>query len=585
MMKTHIYLKGFLLAIFFSIVVAPTQTIACQKHNVYIKKDVDLEGKTWTLSEGTVLVLKGGKIKNGKIIGNKSIVKSSAKCIFENVVIDGSWNNTEVYAAWFPIEQGAGHDNAPHFKNLMTLCGGDEMTHLYVPKGEYYVSTLSGASNINVPSKTYWHNEATIVEIPNDFTKSSLVLIHGSDDVTIDGGTFIGDVKEHNGTEGEWGHGIKCAGARNTTLKNLVCREFWGDGIDLIEGRDSKTKEYFNCDDILIENVACLYNRRQGMSIEAAVNVTVKNSEFAFTGQHGFTKPGAGVDIEPWRTDIEKIRNIRFSRCLFHDNRGFDFHSVPNWKLDEQTYVLRKNDIELSQCTLGIVYIGSTNGIILKNCRIGLGVKSLSDRDGFVSGNDLAVLRITRAKARVENCEVENHIEDVFTLAVRNSDYTLDLPVVLKNNTFNSTTMKRTGAYHYAMDISSPNCTLEGNVISTKQGILLRTLRAQNENEAVVLQRNRFVGQNEQWKNACLTFHSTNLSRRFRSIRVEDNIIEGYSYVLENDNSTHIIEYTGASTVPLERGVSLSTIKVKEGSRQMTSKGEMVYRKGKWQKR
>jgi hypothetical protein len=558
--------------------------LAYPKHTIYVRKGIDLKGEEWKLEEGAMLIFKGGMVKNGKIIGNKSVIKASPNLIFEDIVFEGTWNNKEVYAAWFPIAQGREHDNAPHFKNMMTLCHGEIMTHLYVPKGVYYVSTISGASNINIPSKTYWHNEATIVEIPNDFTKSSLVLIHGSNDVTIDGGVFIGDVTSHKGTEGEWCHGIKCAGAQNTTLKNLVCREFWGDGIDLIEGRDPNTKVYFNCNDIRIENVACLYNRRQGMSVEAAINVIVMNSVFAYTGQIRFTKPGAGVDVEPWRTDVEKIRNIEFIDCRFHNNRGFDFHSVPNWKLDEPTYLLRKNDIELTRCNLGIVYIGSTNGILLRDCKIGTDVNSLSKREGFVSGNDLAILRITRAKAQVVGCEVENKVEDVFTLAVRNSDYTLDLPVVLKNNRFSSTSVKHSGPFQYAMDISSPNCKIEGNEISVQQGILIRTSRAQKTDEAIVLQNNKFVGQNGYWKKACLTFRSSNLSRRFSSIHINDNTVEGFPYVMENDNSTHIIDYSGISTVPLERGNSLSTIKVKEGSIQRTAKGKMVYKKGQWQK-
>ena len=174
-----------------------TQVLACQKHNINVRKDIDLKGKEWKLEEGAVLIFKGGVVKNGKIIGNKSVIKASSNRIFENILFEGTWNNKDVYADWFPIAQGREHDNAPHFKNMMTLCNGDLMTHLYVPKGQYYVSTISGASNINVASKTYWHNEATIVEIPNDFTKSSLVLIHGSNDVTIDGGVFIGDVNNH----------------------------------------------------------------------------------------------------------------------------------------------------------------------------------------------------------------------------------------------------------------------------------------------------------------------------------------------------------------------------------------------------
>lgn len=143
----------------------------------------------------------------------------------------------------------------------------------------------------------------------------------------------MGDVKNHIGNKGEWGHGIKLAGATNVVLKNFVVREFWGDGIDLIEADyvGSIDAGVGNCKRITIDNVKCLYNRRQGMSIEAAENIVVKNSEFAFTGKLSFTAPGAGVDIEPWCGNEHKIKRISFYNCQFHDNSGgSDFCCMSN---------------------------------------------------------------------------------------------------------------------------------------------------------------------------------------------------------------------------------------------------------------
>lgn len=87
-------------------------------------------------------------------------------------------------------------------------------------------------------------------------------------------------------------HSIKCGGARNIRLKNITCSYHSGDGIDLIEGLDINGKAAINCDNILIDLFKCLHDRRQGMSIEAAHNVAITNSEFAFTGTPDYTAPG-----------------------------------------------------------------------------------------------------------------------------------------------------------------------------------------------------------------------------------------------------------------------------------------------------
>ena len=584
-MRLSIVFPRILTTILASSIVLAGSTFSCSatSHTKYIRKDIDLQGKTIIIPEGTTLVFKGGMIRNGKVVGNRSIIKAPANQLFENVEIEGTWENAIVYSQWLPFNEEEGFDNGNAFISLMNLCNGECNTDLYFNSGVYYTSTKLGSSLICVPSNTYWHNQATIVEIPNDFTKCALVLIDKSKNVVIEGGVFVGDLKKHMGTDGEWSHGIKCAGANNVVLNNLVCREFWGDGIDLIEGRDYQTKEYCNCNGITLNNVSCVYNRRQGMSIEAAVNVSVNNSEFAYTGQMGFTKPGAGIDIEPWRFDCEKIKNISFLNCNFHDNRGYDFHCVPNWKLDKNDYLQRPNNVLLNDCSLGMVYIGSTNNISFINCLIGVDVSSLKDREGFVSGNDLAILRISRTSAQVIDCIIEDNVDDVFLLAVRNSNYEYSLPVIICNNELKAKSSKRSGTFKYIIDISASDCRLEGNSISAPQGILIRTDRPQTGNEQIVLSKNEISLIGREWKKACLTFRSTNTTRRFKSVSVQNNIIEGYPFVMANDNSTHLIKYSGTSNVPIEQHNSRSTIEIGEGSIQKKKKGLIEYRNGRWQ--
>lgn len=332
-----------------------------------IRNIIDLKGDTLKIPVNSIIKFSGnGKLVNGAVLGDFSKIDSQRKIILNDVIILGTWRNKIVYSDWVNFPQDSTASNQS-FQNLMTLCKGNLFTNFYMSEGNYYVSSSYRSAPIIVPSNVYWHNKAVIKMIPNDLDWYNMVLLDKSDNVTIDGGTFIGDVLSHKGNTGEWGHGIKCGGASNVTLKNLTCINHWGDGIDLIEGKDDNGIANINCKNINISNVKCLYNRRQGMSIEAAHNVLIKNSEFAFTGNLKYTAPGAGMDIEPWANNDHKVKNIKFINCSMHDNTGLDFQCEPNIqeKGNNNTFV---NDIKLENCSIGNARVQFTNCIILRNC-------------------------------------------------------------------------------------------------------------------------------------------------------------------------------------------------------------------------
>ena len=328
-----------------------------------IKGFIDLKEHTIEMPPHSILEFEeGGQFINGVIIGNNTVVKAPQKLIFKNVGIEGTWSNSKVYSNWTDLKEGL-VDNNLVFHNLMVLCGGTRYTHFFMQEGTYYVSAIKGSASIKVPSNIYWHNSATIKMLPNNYEKYVMIYINMVDNVTIEGGCFVGDVENHTGNTGEWGHGIKCGGARKVTLKNLTCSCFWGDGIDLIEGLQNGQISN-GCENITIDNVKCLNNRRQGMSIEAASNVRVSNSEFAYTGVPKYTPPGAGVNIEPWDNSCDKVWNVNFSNCSMHHNRNFDFICEPNVLRNNVYKQLKlKNNISVSDCQMGFVLVRYTYGV------------------------------------------------------------------------------------------------------------------------------------------------------------------------------------------------------------------------------
>ena len=145
-----------------------------------------------------------GCLSNGGLNGSKGAIVAKKNIIFKDIFISGEWSNKEVYSQWVSFSYEEDHNI--FFKNLMNLCSGDDLTHFYLEKGEYFVSAIPVSAPIIVPSNVYWHNDAVIHMLPNDYVKYNMVLILKGNNVTIDGGVFIGDVKDHTSNKGEWGY-------------------------------------------------------------------------------------------------------------------------------------------------------------------------------------------------------------------------------------------------------------------------------------------------------------------------------------------------------------------------------------------
>lgn len=380
-----------------------------------VDESLDLHGTSIVLPfRSTLSFSTNGSINNGQVIGNSSLIKAGTSQIFNSIKIGGSWRNSKVYSRWFKFKDGQENNNDV-FAQLMQLCGGNQLTRFYMQKGTYYVSAIHRSAPILVPSNVYWHNEATIKMLPTDLEWYNIVLLNKSNNVTIDGGMFIGDVEKHKGQTGEWGHGIKCGGATNVVIKNLICSHCWGDGIDLIEGIDKQQKPTINCNNVTVEHVKCLNNRRQGISIEAALNVKLINCEFAYTGFPKFTSPGAGLDIEPWTDNRAKVWNVTVIGCKLHDNKGYDIQCEPNIK-KLKSFTQLNNNISLLRSEIGTMRIQYTKGIFVRDCSI--------TKDLFVQWTDGIELRKSRIEnfkkremvtnIKIKNCDIKSKSNDLY---------------------------------------------------------------------------------------------------------------------------------------------------------------------------
>ena len=149
---------------------------------------------------------------------------------------------------------------------------------------------------------------------PNNSKRSYVLYAFKVSDVEISGGQIVGERAKHQGTEGEWGHGIMLRGASRVTVRNIRISDCWGDGIS-IGGADER--QATPSEGIFIANVVCTGNRRQGLSIGRSRNVRVYDSEFSNTAG---TDPGCGIDIEPDRPG--GTSGVHIENCVVRNNRG-----------------------------------------------------------------------------------------------------------------------------------------------------------------------------------------------------------------------------------------------------------------------
>lgn len=349
-----------------------TQEMINDVNTIYeIRYDFDLNGREIAIPEGCVLDFKGGSLSNGNIIGNNSsIINVSNNLIFKDIEIKGTWIIDNIYSNWFNFSEIENYDNYINFNNLMRLSKSNIVTNIYISEGIYY-TTVRGEDNIattcmKIPSNTNIFCNAEIRIIPNSFKHYSLFSIRFVKNITISGGKFIGDIKNHiiidPSNKGEWGHGIRCDGSNNIKIEDCEFSEFWGDGIDIIALYDNyeNAKDEEKPNNFIINNVKCLRNGRQGMSIEAGEYIKVLNCDFCDTSSIQNIPPGAGIDIEPWHNN-HIIKNIIIDNCRFSNNKmGFNISGN-----DNTSHIIFSNSkLENDNCTLYHTNNISINNII-----------------------------------------------------------------------------------------------------------------------------------------------------------------------------------------------------------------------------
>lgn len=293
--------------------------ISWDNDTIVIDKVVNLNGQNVNLKENNVLrFTKNGLITNGTLTGNNSNIEASnALRIFSKIVIAGSWKVEKIYSKWMTFSTNA-LTNSTCLQNLCNLTSAQHQGTIYLSNRTFNVAVAENdAAVMTLNSNTNLVIDGLIKLKGNDFKFYNIVRIKNVENVKVSGGGSIqGDILTHTGTEGEWGMGIGIYSSKNITIQNLTITNCWGDCIYI--GQTKIAPEHYS-ENVLIENVICKDGRRQGLSLTAGKDITIKDCTFEGTGTIKYTAPGAGVDIEPNIINAV-IQNVTLENYKFLNN-------------------------------------------------------------------------------------------------------------------------------------------------------------------------------------------------------------------------------------------------------------------------
>ena len=316
---------------------------------IIVKDTIDLQNRACSIPEGYMLKIKGGYIKNGTLIGNKTRLNSSKSC-FNRVRIHGFWNVPIIKSSLFG---DLTYDNA--LKDVLALSDSMVNNKIYIGEGIYQVTSYKNREScLSIYSNTEIIIDGVINLTPNGHRCYNVIEVAGKD-VSIKGkGTIVGDKETHTGDSGEWGMGINILNSENVTVSGLNIKSCWGDCVYI--GGNSKNVTISDCflDD----------SRRQGVSITSGDDIVIKNC--TITNIKG-TSPEYAIDIEPNKN--ETIGNVVIDGCKIFNCRG-------GIKTDGRAEGAHIGRVTLKDCVISQITFHAplqfrkTENVIIESCYI-----------------------------------------------------------------------------------------------------------------------------------------------------------------------------------------------------------------------
>jgi hypothetical protein len=248
-----------------------------------------------------------------------------------------------------------------------------------------------------------FENEVNLVARPSAFASvgASLFYLDECNNITIIGygASFKMQKAEYiSYNNSEQRHCVRVMSCNNINIYGLKLMDSGGDGV-LISSWTGVTYQRYS-ENILLKDLWCDNNYRQGISVISAQHLRVENCWFTNTVG---TAPQAGVDIEP-NQPYQRLIDVVFDKCRFTGNAGNGIKVIPFW-LDGTSLPV---DVSFNNCYVsnnGTGYqinlrsdnSGTTGNVYFNSC--------MTDGGAYSVGGSKSVLGW---KAYFNNCVFRN---------------------------------------------------------------------------------------------------------------------------------------------------------------------------------
>ncbi len=333
-----------------------------------IKERLDLHGKQVIVPPGvTISFKKNGSIVNGLLIGNGTKLNFKATNVL-GVKLRGSWCVDKISDLVFNREYLS---DAEIISNLNTIQADGMTNEVTIHRNYQFSIAKSGGAGLIPSSHSIILLKGVLSLEGNNYKSYQIIDIRNKKDVTVKGGRIVGDVGRHtyiDGTSSEWGMGVNIMQSVDVTLSDIYITGCTGDGIYISGGSEPSIGIYDNASkNVVIRNVTCDDNRRQGLSIIHVDGLTVSDCSFINTGKTEFAEPGHGIDIEPNVTNGRNmsVRNLVVDNCVIANNAGLAVSSSCSY---EENGVTNHENLLITNCKADGRLSAKSNDLTIRKC-------------------------------------------------------------------------------------------------------------------------------------------------------------------------------------------------------------------------